>query len=103
MIAVKNLNGEILYKLDIDTLAGADLRRLNFRRANLKGQDFSGANLERANFSDADASDANFSNAVLNNASFKNANISGVKINSKTRTFKIRADGAKGEFNVIYP
>ena len=24
MIAVKNLNGEILYKLDIDTLAGAD-------------------------------------------------------------------------------
>lgn len=58
MVQIKDIDGNLLHTLDIETLKDADLRGLDLRRADLRGVDFGRAQLDRADLRGADLSEA---------------------------------------------
>jgi uncharacterized protein YjbI with pentapeptide repeats len=74
MIEIKHkITGEVLHRVDADSLQGADLGNADLRGADLSGADLSGANLRLANLFGADLSDANLSYANLSGADLSGA------------------------------
>jgi hypothetical protein len=72
----KNMNSELMNRIKIKDLSGADLSGANLRGADLSGANLSGADLSGANLSGADLSGANLSRADLSGASLRGADLS---------------------------
>ena len=69
MLEIKSKKtGEILAKIQADTLAGADLRDMHLEGADLRGADLDGAHLEFADLVEADLSDAKLQGGFLHAA-----------------------------------
>ncbi len=68
MIEIRNLNGQVLRKVEADNLSGADLSGADLRYADLSGAGLSGADLRYANLSGANLSGADLSGANLSGA-----------------------------------
>jgi len=81
MIEIKHkTTGEILLKVDVETLRGADLSYADLSNANLSGANLHGADLSNADLRNADLSNANLRNADLSNANLSNANLHGADL-----------------------
>ena len=86
----------LIYTLQNSDLSGADLRGINFRKANLDCCNLSGAllnkgDLWRAGLDRANLSGANLSGACLTSATFCRANLRGANL-SKTRLYETHFD-----------
>ncbi len=69
--------GEVLYRVNAASLAGANLTCAQLAGADLRGQDLSGAMLTHANLRQADLRDANLTGALLGNCILNDASPSG--------------------------
>lgn len=81
----ERMTGRVLWRVDGETLAGADLSNANLCRADLSRADLTGANLWRANLLNADLSGANLSGAVLLGAILWGTDLAGVYWDALTR------------------
>jgi hypothetical protein len=71
-IEIVDDRGNVLHRLDADSLSGAHLANIYLRRAQLAGADLRGANLR-----DTDLREANLIGADLRGASFEGSNLEG--------------------------
>lgn len=80
-IEIKNKHtGEIIHKVEADTLRGIDLSYGYFAYADLKNLDFAGALLKNINFFNADLSGAILKDADVSYSDFSHANMSDVDL-----------------------
>jgi hypothetical protein len=82
---IKNLNGNVIFQVQADTLCGANLRCADLYGANLRGADLSCADLYGANLRGADLYGANLRGADLScadlyGADLRGANLSGANL-----------------------
>jgi hypothetical protein len=76
----KNMNSELMNRIKIKDLSGANLRGADLSGANLRGADLSGANLSGADLSGASLRGADLSGANLSGADLSGANLSGADL-----------------------
>ena len=88
MIEVKNKwAGKTIFKLDVETLRGANLQDADLRGANLQDADLRGANLQGANLQDADLRGTNIRGTNLDFSSGIPFRCGGTQIKGGRRLF----------------
>ena len=80
MIEIKNLNGDVIYTHEGDTLENADLENADLENADLAGAILTDAILEHANLTGAILENANLNGAYLTGAILTGANLTGAKL-----------------------